>query len=497
MPPSLERVSSNVSTVAGSNCRGVDDASRRKDTCNIVIMGDTGAGKSALVNLITGTQTALTSRDSVGCTTETTVYEHNIVNQDKVFKVQLFDTAGLDEGSQGAVPNAQAQKALKNLFQTLMKKKAIHLVMYCVQGTKDARAFQRNYKLLSTAKRQPPVVLIVTGLEEREPDMEEWWRSNERYISSLGMNFAGHACITALTINEGDSEKVKQRREQSYRAVCKLIEQYCPQSGMGVHRVPVRKEHKNIILFGASGVGKSSVVNLMAGSKVADTSDSMDPCTMRWQEYVISFDDTSYAVFDTVGLEEPQLGTKQYLDSVENAHALIKELDRKGGIDLLLFCIRAGRMTATLQSNYRLFHEFLCEKKVPIVLAITGLERKQNMEDWWDAEHSTLERNAIRVAGHACITAADGLSAGTQADRYEESRLKIRELVKRFTADGQREAWIGGDNLFVSLMRKLREFLAGGPRVKSKDLVLHLTRRCGISKEVAQKLVDMMNEGLS
>ncbi|KAG1831903.1 P-loop containing nucleoside triphosphate hydrolase protein, partial [Suillus subalutaceus] len=249
---------------------------------------------------------------------------------------------------------------------------------------------------------------------------------------------------------------------------------------------------KNIVLFGASGVGKSSVVNLMAGEKVAATSASMDRCTMRWKEYTIGFGGESYKVFDTVGLEEPQLGMEEYLDSVENAYALIKELDKQGGIDLLLFCIRAGRMTATLQSNYRLFHEFLCEKKVPIVLVITNLEREQRMEDWWDQEHENLRKHEIHVAGHACITAADRLPAGTQTDRYEESRLKIRGLVQQFTADGHRQAWIGGDNLFVSLMRKLRELLVGSPRVSRRDLVPHLTKRCGISKEVAKKLADMI-----
>jgi predicted GTPase len=423
--------------------------------------------------LITNTQVVPTSPDTRGCTIETTVYEHDIVTQDRTLKVQLFDTAGLDEGSQGAVPNTQARNALKNLFQTLTKK---HILIYCVQGTKYASALKRNYELLSTVKGYVPVILVVTGLENREPEMEDWWRNNERSFSDLGMNFAGHACITALAINESDT-KVKQRREQSYQTVCNLIERCC---------------RKNIVLFGASGVGKSSVVNLMAGKEVAKASLSLKPCTLHWKDYAIDFDGVSYKVFDTVGLEDPQLGMKEYLDSVENAYTLVKELDKQGGIDLLLYCIRAGRMTGTLQSNYRLFHEFLCEKKVPIVLAITNLEREQRMEDWWDREHQSFQSYGIHVAGHVCITAADGLPAGTQRDHYEESRLKIRDLVKRFTADGQRQAWVGGDGLFVSLMRRLRELLAGSSRVRRKDLVPHLTRRCGISKEVAKKLADMI-----
>ncbi|KAG1799213.1 P-loop containing nucleoside triphosphate hydrolase protein [Suillus plorans] len=479
MSPSPTRPStSHTSDQSVVGCKYIEfeEASRRKDTCNVIIFGQTGAGKSSLVNLITKTQKVPTSPDAEGCTRQTTVYEHDVVTQNKTIKVQLFDTAGLDEGSQGTVPNPQAENALKKLFQTLPK---IHILMYCVQGTKDASALRRNYKLLSEVKGNVPVVLIVTGLEQREPGMEEWWRNNERSISDLRMNFAGHACITALTINEGDTNKIKQRREQSYRAVCDLIEQCCP--------------IKNIVLFGASGVGKSSVVNLMAGKEVAKTSLGMKSCTLHWQDYAIDFDGESYKVFDTVGLEEPQLGIKDYLISVENAYRLVKELDRQGGIDLLLFCIRAGRVTATLQSNYRLFHEFLCEKKVPVVLAITNLEREQRMEDWWDQEHNNFNRYQIQVAGHACITAANGLQAGTQmADHYEESRVIIRELVKRFAADGQKQAWIGGHNLFVSLMRRLKELLTGGSHLTRKDLVPHLTKRCGISPDVAKELANMI-----
>ncbi|KAG1802526.1 P-loop containing nucleoside triphosphate hydrolase protein [Suillus subaureus] len=477
MPPDPRKSSFTSHTsdqsAAGCKCIRLEEASRRTDTCNVVIFGQTGAGKSSLINLITKTQVVPTSSDARGCTIETTVYEHDIVTHDRTLKVQLFDTAGLGEGLQGTVPHAQAQNALKNLFQTLTKK---HIIVYCVQGTKYASALKRNYELLSTIKGDVPIVLVVTGLENREPEMEDWWRNNETSISDLGMNFAGHACITTLTVNEGDTNKVRQRREQSYQVVCNLIERSC---------------RKNIVLFGASGVGKSSIVNLVAGEEVAKASLSLDPCTLHWKDYTIDFDGVSYKVFDTVGLEDPQLGMNEYLDSAVNAYTLVKELDRQGGIDLLLYCIRAGRKTAALQSNYRLFHEFLCEKKVPIVLVITNLEREERMEDWWEREHANFDKYEIKVAGHACITAINGLDS-KHKQLYKESRLKICELVKRFTADGQRQEWIGGDSLFVSLMRKLKELLAGGPRVRRRNLVPHLTKRCGISREVAKKLADMI-----
>ena len=65
------------------------------DICNVVIFGETGAGKSSVVNLITeGRARARISPDALGCTFEVTVYEHDIVTQNGILKLKLFDTPG-------------------------------------------------------------------------------------------------------------------------------------------------------------------------------------------------------------------------------------------------------------------------------------------------------------------------------------------------------------------------------------------------------------------
>lgn len=149
----------------------------------------------------------------------------------------------------------------------------------------------------------------------------------------------------------------------------------------------------SMVIFGEIGAGKSSVINLSAGRQIVHISPDIHRCTLHWTELQVTFKNgTRYQVFNTVGLQEPRLHTGEYLSAISNAYGLITTLKERGGVNLLLFCVRGGRVTATMQSNYRLFFEFPCEERVPLVLVVTNLEREVNMEDWYTRNVGHLEK---------------------------------------------------------------------------------------------------------
>lgn len=249
----------------------------------------------------------------------------------------------------------------------------------------------------------------------------------------------------------------------------------------------------NVVLFGETGVGKSSVINLIARRDLAKVSSDVNGCTMLSTRYDISFDDMNFAIFDTIGLEEPQMGVNGYLKAIEKAYELIAKLGAAGGIHLLLFCMRGGRITATTQSNYRLFCECLCNTKVPTALVFTGLEREVEMEDWWTRNKTHIEHYGIKSDGHACITAVQDDTPGEDL-KFTESQKRIRELLKSCAL--KNEAFLPEPHTwFAKLAKGMRSFIEKHRSPRRRDVMKVLTHRCKLDPETARKIAEMMEKG--
>ncbi|TFK19611.1 hypothetical protein FA15DRAFT_548289, partial [Coprinopsis marcescibilis] len=192
----------------------------------------------------------------------------------------------------------------------------------------------------------------------------------------------------------------------------------------------------NVIIFGETGVGKSSVINMIRGEAARDqapVSSGAVGCTFSSQGYEAVIDGQKYMLWDTAGLNEGLRGTVDPQQAILNLVELFEKLD--GRVHLLVYCIRGKRFRQVVKDNYDLFYTRLCKSNVPIVVAVTGLENEMpDMDNWWKENADDFKEYRMRFGGHACITSTRGKplkDGGYMFDEeYDESLEKIGTLIK-------------------------------------------------------------------
>ena len=229
----------------------------------------------------------------------------------------------------------------------------------------------------------------------------------------------------------------------------------------------------------------------MAGAEVAATSKP-EGCTLHANEYSFSLEGTPYHIFDTVGLEESEVGVNTFFCAIEKAHRLVASLHDAGGVDLLLFCIRAGRISVAMQRTYRLFFDIMCGGKVPLAIVVTNLEQEDVMEDWWTENEAALRQYGIHSVAHACIT-----SIPQRVAMYAKKRAESREALRRMLLMAQgilrtsytqdKKKW------FVAVVKPLQSFVTeNSEALRERDLGKRLEEECKLSRNDAQRLAKML-----
>ncbi|KAF5392629.1 hypothetical protein D9757_002161 [Collybiopsis confluens] len=188
----------------------------------------------------------------------------------------------------------------------------------------------------------------------------------------------------------------------------------------------------NIIFFGSTGCGKSSIVNMLLGDNAekAPVSGNAKGCTFANDKYITIIDGEEYRLFDTSGLDEGSGGKVLTKDAIINLYRLLQGLD--DGVSLLVYCMRGPRITESIERNYKVFYDGFCHKNVRIVIVVTGLEDHPKMETWWVENEHAFKEYKLEFDGHACITATRGKKMGgayRNQVEYEESQKALKKLI--------------------------------------------------------------------
>ena len=196
------------------------------------------------------------------------------------------------------------------------------------------------------------------------------------------------------------------------------------------HAVKSTLERHNVIVFGETGAGKSSVINMIVGHDVAASSSTAAGCTFHSEPYETSIDGLPLKLWDTSGLNEGRNGTVSAKDAVNSLFDLITRVQ---GVSLLVYCIRGPRIKSTTADNYELFFNGLCHAKVPILLVVTGLEGEEDRDGWWKENQEVFHAQGLSFTGQAGVVATRGKVRDEKRmydEEYDESASKVRDLIK-------------------------------------------------------------------
>jgi GTPase SAR1 family protein len=367
---------------------------------NVVIFGESGSGKSSVINALAQNQVAATSSSAAGCTFRYQKHEVELSGE----RFVLFDTVGLDEGTAGTVPAAEAEANLKSLLRELMSpgSNGIGLLVYCVRSVRVSRALLRNYNLFYSAicRKKVPIVVIVTGLENQEPDMESWWYANGREFKRCGMHFEDYACVTTLRKHPGIPDVFTQRITDSRENLRTLILNNCSEWIADVSWL---------------ALSFADVRNMISGRW---NSDRSLPPTLIIYDPSRKEVEIAHGIYGDMENCSLHIGGVKYQvhrvsDPVSNPHISSIEAD------LLIFYAHTDD-EFTARQRFSSFCATYRGNMVPIIVVVKGLDNNKAAQEW-------VERRLMyNGAGRPFSTFAP---TGDLRDPLAEQEL--RELIQR------------------------------------------------------------------
>ncbi|WP_297810690.1 GTPase [uncultured Helicobacter sp.] len=130
------------------------------------------------------------------------------------------------------------------------------------------------------------------------------------------------------------------------------------------------KPNLNLFIIGATGVGKSTLINAIFGKKIAKAG-SGTPITQEIQEYKIK---DKFSIFDSKGLER-----KDYEKTLKNIKNFLETRNEQGinaQIHIALLCIQES--TRRIEESEKEMLKILQEHRIPTIVVITKAQQDKD-----------------------------------------------------------------------------------------------------------------------
>jgi predicted GTPase len=203
-----------------------DDQSSNKRVINVILIGESGVGKSALINQVHDANVVESNDRAAGCTMESTKVS-GLIKDHPDLELHLYDTAGLSESADGSVPTTKAFVQLIKLCYAIPG--GIHLLIFChKKGRIATKQFKTNYRIFyeELCEKNIPSLLVITDCDNDEP-LSQWWDNNKDCVQNqLHFTFADAVCVSTLRNKRNNSDEVFEAYEISRRNLIQAIRNY-------------------------------------------------------------------------------------------------------------------------------------------------------------------------------------------------------------------------------------------------------------------------------
>jgi len=228
---------------------------------------------------------------------------------------------------------------------------------------------------------------------------------------------------------------------------------------------------------------------------VAKVSDGSAGCTFRSDAYEATVHNKRFVIYDTAGLNEGDQGRIPHWKALQELYTLIRQLD---SVSLLIYCMR-GRVKENARVNWILFNKVICGENVPTIAIMTGLEGREDPDEWWRIKDNkeTLRRHQINPRAVGCVVSVPGIRNEYQ-EIYERSRTKLHDLIQEHYL---RKPWSEGkDDWFTAIYQNVYTTRLCFPRRrldysdKMRGLISKFVKETDMPKDESEKLDSVLLE---
>jgi predicted GTPase len=206
----------------------------KKRVIHAILIGESGVGKSAMINQVHNANVVESNDKPMGCTLESTKVSGPIEDHPDL-ELHLYDTAGLSESADGSVPTTKAFVQLIKLCYAIPG--GIHLLIFChKKGRIATKQFKTNYRIFyeELCEQHIPALLVITDCDDEQPT-NRWWDENKSEIrGKLEFVFKDGVCVSTIKNRRDEPNKILKAYTESRSNLIEAIKTHASNKPVGI-----------------------------------------------------------------------------------------------------------------------------------------------------------------------------------------------------------------------------------------------------------------------